>query len=196
MKKAFEGYRRLARGLFSCSSVWLGSSHLLYVKGAGFLVPFTEEYLRFELKRIQALSIIRTRIGLVISLLLAASTFVNAALAWSAGWTASQTQHDGRLVYIFASVFFGLPSVLSLLALIVHFARGPTCLLQVQTRVRSERLRPLRRLRAARRVFDEISPLIAASQQAQARAANLDTEPGVPEPADFDREPTAALPPA
>jgi hypothetical protein len=63
--KAFtDNYQRLARDLFGLSSLWLGKDHLVYVKGTGFLVPFTEEYKRFRLSEIQAVNVARTsRIG-------------------------------------------------------------------------------------------------------------------------------------
>ena len=46
------------------SSLWMASDHLVYVKGSGFLMPFTEEYKRFRFDEIQCLSVVRTsRVG-------------------------------------------------------------------------------------------------------------------------------------
>ena len=68
MKKAFGEYKRLARGAFSCSSLWAGKEHLLYVRGTGFLVPFSEDYQRVRYRDVQATTVARTKGWLVMNL--------------------------------------------------------------------------------------------------------------------------------
>jgi hypothetical protein len=165
MTKAFGAYQRVGRGLLGCSSLWIGDGHLLYIKGTGFLIPFTEEYLRFELKKIQGISIVRTRTGLAISLVVAALVVLTGGLAASATGTAAAAVGDSRFVYWFLAIVFGLSTVAALAVLVVNLALGPTCLCLLQSPVRSERLRPLRRLRVARRVITELAAIIERSQQ-------------------------------
>ena len=57
-------YERLARDRLGHSSLWLGEDHLVHVRGSGFLVPFSEEYRRFSLSEIEAVTLARTsRVG-------------------------------------------------------------------------------------------------------------------------------------
>ena len=67
MKAFSDSYRCLARDPLGLSSLWLGEDDLVYVKGSGFLMPFTEEYKRFRLGEIQSFSVAKTsRTGLTL----------------------------------------------------------------------------------------------------------------------------------
>jgi hypothetical protein len=182
MKKRFGNYRRLARGSFSCSSLWLGNGHLLYVKGNGVLVPLTEEYLRFELRRIHGIALIRTQTGtvknIVCGLMVAAFGIATVASAWN--W--SRGASPG--VWAFFTLCFALMATGWTVGLVINWLRGPTCLVTVQTPVRCERLRPLRRLRIAERVLAELGPAIDQAQQSEGPAA------AAPQPAPSPLAPT------
>ena len=163
MKKMFGNYRRLARGSLSCSSLWLGNGHLLYVKGNGLLLPLTEEYLRFELRRIHALALMRTRTGAVMNVICGSMALGGGAVAGLAASNWSRGSSPG--VWAVFTALSGLVAVCWLIGLVLNVLRGPTCVVLLQTPVRCERLRPLRRLRTAQRVLAELSPIIDQAQQ-------------------------------
>jgi len=165
MKRHFDDYTRLARGLFGVSSLWLGPRDLLYVRGSGVLLAYAEQYLRFELDRIQSASVVRTRTGMVLNLLYGSLALVFGGLGGVLLWQAGGQAGGAR---VFLQILAGTSAVVSLLGLAllaVNWALGPTCLFQLQTATRIERLRPLRRLRPARRVLAQLSPLLLAAQE-------------------------------
>lgn len=171
--KAFhDRYRRLARDPFGLSSLWLGEDHLVYVKGRGFLMPFSEEYRRFRLSEIQALSVAKTsRLGLGL-------LFVGVVLAGAA---------PAALILLFADSLGGagvfVVSVFLLVALagagllLRHLVLGPTCVCEVQTRLTRERLRPLDRYHLALETVQRIEGLVRESQAESAPPAP-DDAPG------------------
>lgn len=154
-----ENYQRLARGIFGMSSLWLGNDHLVYVKGRGFLVSFVEEYQRFRLSDIQALSIARTsRFG-------KGFLYLFALLVCSAIITLILTLSDG--LSIAASVFVSLFLVVGLafLALLIrHLILGPTCVCDLQTGLTRERITPLNRYHRSLETIQLIEKLVRESQ--------------------------------
>ena len=164
MKRRFDDYDRLARGLFGVSSLWLGPRDVLYVRGTGVLLPFAEEYVRFDLARIQSAAIVKTRTGLVLNLAFGGLALVLGGLgavsllqALSAG---------GDIVVLYYALAFPTLALAAvfLVLFLVNLALGPTCHFQLQTATRVERLRPVRRLRPARRVLARLTPVLVAAQ--------------------------------
>jgi hypothetical protein len=164
MKRRFEGYERLARGLFGVSSLWLGPDDLLYVRGTGVLLPFVEEYLRFDPARIQSATIVRTRTGMVLNLAFGVPALVlvgAGTLVLRQAWASDGDR--ATVFYALAVPAFGLAAV-CLLLLLINLALGPTCRFQIQTAARVTPVRPLGRLRPARRVLARLIPVVAAAQ--------------------------------
>lgn len=159
MKAFTDTYQRLARDLFGLSSLWLGEGHLVYVKGTGFLVPFTEEYKRFRLSEIQAVNVARTsRIGfslLYLFGLLLASLVVTLLLVLS---------ETMRPITVVALSFCFAMGLVSLALLVRHLILGPTCVCDIQTRLSRERIRPLNRYHRTLETVNRIDRLVRESQ--------------------------------
>lgn len=165
MKRRFDDYRRLARGVFGVSSLWLGPNDMLYVRGVGVFLPFAEEYIRFELDRIGSLAVVKTRVGLVLNVIYGVVFLAAGSIGGSAAWQAYQAAGpEPRVLWSILGVPFLMLAGLAAVLLAVNLALGPTCRFQVQTATRIERLRPVRRLRVARRVLDALAPALAAAQ--------------------------------
>jgi len=159
MKKRFDEYTRLARGLFGVSSLWLGPNDLLYVRGTGVLMPFAEEYVRFELGRIRSAAMVNTRTGLVLNIVYGTLALISGVPGAIAVWQlVSGVDDDIEIVlYILATPLLLLAAV-AMVLFFINFALGPTCHFQIQTATRIERLRPVRRVRVARRVLARLMP--------------------------------------
>jgi hypothetical protein len=166
VKRRFDSYVRLARGIFGVSSVWLGPHDLLYVRGTGVLLPFTEDYVRFELHRIQSVAIMRTKTGMLLNAMYGGLSLVLGGLGGAALWqSAREGQSEvlsGMLSFLAVSLFLG--AGLAFLLLVINVALGPTCLFVVQSATRQERLRAVRRVRTARRVLQQMHPVVLAVQ--------------------------------
>ena len=150
-------------------TLWLGPDHLLAVDNHGY----SEDYKRFYLKDIQAITLVRNAAGIIRAWLLAGWAFaavllVLLALAfrWPVGLTVA-----GSIV----AAFF-------LLCLLVNRLRGPTCTGYLQTAVQTERLYSLNHVRQAEKVLARLAGLVEATQGAlspeqtaelQAAAENL-----------------------
>jgi len=169
MKKQFGPYRRLGRGFFGCSSLWVAETHLLYVKGMGPVLPFSEEYQRYELDRLRGVALVKTKTGLILNCIFGAVLLGCAALAAAAVLAASHFLAERSFFLYFAASAFGAVALVSLVLLVVNTALGPTCLFQVQTPVRIERIRALRRYRPARRALTELGPALARLQSTPER---------------------------
>ncbi len=159
MKAFSESYRCLARDLFGLSGLWLGEDHLVYVKGSGFLVPFSEEYKRFRFSEIQAVNVAKTsRTGwslLYLSGLLLSSLVVTLVLVLA------ESMAPATVMGLSLAFALGLAS----LALLVrHLILGPTCLCDVQTRLSRERIRPLNRYHRTLETVRRIEGLVRESQ--------------------------------
>lgn len=162
MKKQFDEYRRLARGVFACSSLWQGEDHLLYVRGSGFLIPFSEEYLRFRYRDIQALVIVGTSgrwvsavlygIGLVLFGFLCALIL--------------SLREGASVAPLVVTLLFPFPVAMVFLLLFVRtLILGQRCVVEVQTSLKKERFRMLTRLPLARRVVECLDAPIREAQQ-------------------------------
>ncbi len=156
MKKAFGDYRLLANGNRRTGRLWQGPDHLLYVETAGFLTEFSESYKRIDYKNIQAITFARTNSGIWITVL-----YLVFVLLFSWGSYAAFKESSPGLI------FFGLLAVISLISLIVHLARGPTCICKLQTAVQFLKLKPLNRVKKAAKFAAEISPLCQGHQGGQ-----------------------------
>lgn len=141
------------------SSLWLAEDHLVYVKGTGFLMPFLEEYKRFRLTDIQAITLARTsRWGkgfLYLLLALVCTAFLVLLFSLAGAM---------RPLTVIAISVLGLGGLASLALLGRHLILGPTCVCDVQTSLTRERLRPLTRYHSTLQKIDRIESLIRAAQ--------------------------------
>lgn len=161
VKSAFDNYIRVAEKGFGMSSLWLGDDHLVYVRGTGVLVPFSEQYKRYRFRDIQAISVAKTSrvAGFVIyslGLLFGAGSI--AAIAGLAGYENSSTT---KIVFLsLLSIATGVSAV----GLIRHLILGPTCVCDIQTRLSRDRLKPLDRYPKAQRVVHQLEVLVREMQ--------------------------------
>ena len=181
MKRSFGEYTRLARGVFGVSSLWLGPNDVLYVRGIGVFLGFSEEYVRFELSRIQSVSLIPTRTGLVLNWVYGGV----AVTAWVPGVVLVLKALDaggnlGAVLWV-ASVPVIALALAATALFAINMILGPTCQFQIQTATRLERVRPVRRLRTAERVLNQLIPAVSAAQPTPAGAAG--TGAGAPDAA-------------
>ena len=173
LKSFSETYRRIGRDPFGMSSLWLAEDHLVYVKGTGFLMPLMEEYKRFRLTDIQAISIARTsRFGkgfLYLASLLLCLGLIAIIFA------VSETIRPAAIVAISIFVLFGLAA----LALLVrHLILGPTCVCDIQTSLSRERLRSLTRYHHSLQTISMIERLVRESQAGLAESAEAAAKGG------------------
>lgn len=160
MVKSFsDKYQPLARDRFGFSSLWLGEDHLVYVKGSGFLLPFTEEYKRFRLSEIQAVNVAKTsRMG---GMLLYTSGLLLASLVVTLILLNADGMGPGAVIGLSLGFAMGL-GALGLLAR--HLILGPTCVCDIQTRLSRERIVPLSRYHRTLETLARIDQGIRASQ--------------------------------
>ena len=159
MKTFSDRYSRLAKGLFGLSSLWLGEDHLVYVKGSGFLMPFTEEYKRFRLSEIQAFTVAKTsRVGLGMLYLF---ILLGCAVVSTLIYALSETLRPVTIVVLSVFLAVGLATFALLLR---HLILGPTCVCDIQTRLTRERLRPLNRDHRALETLRRVEGLVRESQ--------------------------------
>jgi len=154
-----DNYQRLARDLFGLSSLWLGDGHLVYVKGKGFLLPFAEEYKRFRLSEIEAVTVARTsRIGFILLYLFG---LLLAGLIVALIFLLADTMRPITVVALSIGFTIGL---VSLALLLRHLILGPTCVCDIQTRLSRERIRPLSRYHRTLETLQRIDGLVRESQ--------------------------------
>lgn len=148
------GYSRMAkrRTPAGSSDLWLSADHLLLVQRHWW----TESYLRFRLSEIGSILIVERpswrglqAVGLAATAILwAVAIFVSNDLA--------------------RKILLGFPLSLALVWQAIDLFRGAYCRVELATAVSTVRLAPLRRMRAAVRFADRITPLI---EEAQGRLA-------------------------
>lgn len=162
MKKSFGEYQRLARSSLGFSSLWKGGDHLLYIKGSGVLLPFTEEYKRFRYGDIQTLVISPTA-GLWLGVLgYLAGLLVVGGIGF--GMLFSRDPDDAALLV--ATLTVPLPLFILLLLLLVrHLLLGPRCRLDIQTALKTERIRAVSRLHQGKEAVERLAPRILEAQQ-------------------------------
>lgn len=167
MKKAFGEYRRLARGAFSCSSLWAGEEHLLYVQGTGFLVPMSEDYRRVRYRDVQAVTLVKTKAALVmilISSLLLLLFGVPAVLGVITLLDLTPGVVGEEAFALVSSIGGGSIALVALALLVWNLARGRSCKLGVQTANGTVVVRAANRVKIAKRLVEELAPLIEAKQ--------------------------------
>jgi hypothetical protein len=173
-------YRKLSgrkRGLFGYSQLWLAADHVLLLKSTGF----TEQYQRFALADIQAITITESRDATIYQFVAGLAAILS-MLAFLA------------IRMAFLKYFFLVTGILILAAVIVDVARGPRCRCHLSTAVSRELLRPVARIRAARSLMMTLTPAIEAVQGTLGPAEEtvvtlpapgFDKPPEIPESAGF-----------
>jgi hypothetical protein len=140
-------YRRFkGTSLLESNSLYDAQDHLLSIKSHFF----TEEYLRFYYRDIQAIITRKTITGKVINicLLVALTLFLVPAFLLSGGWV----------------FFFLLMGSIIFIFLIINLIKGPTAICHIQTLVQTARLTAIKRLRGAEKIISQIKLLIEKSQ--------------------------------
>ncbi len=144
------------------SSLWLGEDHLVYVRGTGLMMPYSEEYKRYRYSDIQAVSIAKTSrvAGIVLfSLGLISCVGLLALVLWQIGY-----EGVTALKAVFLSVLsFGALAFAA--GLVSHLILGPTCICDIQTSLSRDRLRPLNRYLRAQQVVERLEGLVRQSQE-------------------------------
>ena len=149
MPRAEKVYRRLpgrTSGFLSYSRLWLGPDHLLFARTTGF----SEEYKRFYFRDIQALVTRRTELREIL----------NAVFAFTAIVFGVMSYFSDTGLQVFLLVMAGA----FIVALLVNWLRGPTCVCHLRTAVQNEELTPLKRFRVARKVIDRLRPDLEKAQ--------------------------------
>jgi hypothetical protein len=179
MKEAFGEYERVAGGSPGMSSLWLGGDHLLYIRGSGFILPFSEEYKRFRYADIQGIVLARTA-GLFWGAL---GYFAGFAVAAGIAFGLLFLREPGDVGLLLTTLALPLPGAVAMLALLIrHLVLGPRCVCEIQTGVKRERLAPVSRLIQGREVLERLSPRIRQAQAGLEVSAELQA-PMLPAPA-------------
>ncbi|MCB1230787.1 MAG: hypothetical protein KDN19_11000 [Verrucomicrobiae bacterium] len=162
MKTAFGEYRRLAKSALGFSSLWLGEDHLLYVRGSGFLLPFSEEYKRFRYRDIQSVTIAETS-GLVWGAIgYLAGLLVVAGIGFA--FLFNRPPDDIALLVI--TLLGPLPLCVLFLALLIrHLALGPRCLFELRTALKREPINAINRLGRGRETLAILGEKIRRAQE-------------------------------
>ncbi len=163
MKKQFGDYRRLARGIFGCSSLWAGGEHLLYVRGTGLLLPVFEDYVRVSYKDLRAVALVRTYTSLWWNITFGAGCLLFAlpAIYLAVTLGAGSYFDQEKAFAIVALALIAVPGLASVVGLAWNLALGKSCVLNLQTDGRAIRVRAARRVRTAIRVRDGIRDIMA-----------------------------------
>ncbi len=161
MKTAFGEYQRLARSALGFSSLWLGEDHLLYVKGSGFLLPFSEEYKRFRYRDIHAIAMAPAS-GLVMG---AIGYFVGLLAAVGLGFVFLLNREPGEWPLLVLTLAGPLPACVFFLVLLIrHLVLGPRCVFELQTALKREPIVTINRKARAREVMGRLSEKIRSAQ--------------------------------
>jgi len=148
--KRLPGGRLLIFGL-SRATVWLGPDHLLYVITSGY----TEEYKRFYYRDIQAIVMRKTKMAIVWTAILS-GIWLLVLGGFFFLWRMWNFEDALILSLIFCSPV--------LLFLLLHLFRGTMCKCTIQTAVQTELLKPMSRVRAARKAIHLIKERIEQAQ--------------------------------
>ena len=149
MAEAEKKYRRLpglGRGMIGIARLWLGRDHLLAVHSTGY----SEDYKRFYFRDIQAIITRKTEFGKIVNAGLVCLSIVFLAPALAA---------SGAL-----QLFLGICAAILVLALLVNWGRGPTCVCHIRTAVQTENLPSLNRLHTVRKVLAILRPVVEKAQ--------------------------------
>jgi hypothetical protein len=141
-------YRLLSRGSssFARHALYSEQDHLLCITGS-----YTETYRRFFYRDLQAVMIRKTVAGFYmnVALGLLVVTFIALGLR--------------SFEWMFTSVYWILGLIFTI-PLIINLWLGPTCECRFQTAVQFERVEALNRLKKARKVIQQIMPMIESAQ--------------------------------
>jgi len=149
MARSQKAYRRLPgrkAGFLSYSRLWLGTDHLLLARTTGF----SEEYKRFYFRDIQAVITRRTQLHEILNIIFAFTAIVFGV------WSVVSDSGLRVFLYLMAATF--------VVALLVNWLRGPTCVCHLRTAVQTEELSPLKRFRVTRKVIERLKPSIEKAQ--------------------------------
>jgi hypothetical protein len=142
----FEGSRFIAGVRKSCT-LWLAADHLLMIFG----MQFIQEFKRFYLRDIQALTVRKTDVAKHWTIVLGVLTVLFGVL----GFVIKDSVGSWILWSICA--FFGIFAS-------INAAKGPSCIVEIKTAVQTEELSSLKRLRHARKTISILRPLIDEAQ--------------------------------
>ena len=131
-------------------SLYLGPDHLLQVSSTGY----SESYLRFYFRDIQAITVRRTVRGAVLSIVYSVLAMLFLALAVDS--------RGNQAIWIFVTGVF-------IVLFILNFLAGATCACEIQTAVQKRRLGAVTRLPRARRFIERMRGLIQPEQGALPR---------------------------
>ncbi|MEM7697266.1 MAG: hypothetical protein AAF236_02545 [Verrucomicrobiota bacterium] len=160
MSDSVEQFRRLARSFFGLSSLWVGPDHLVYVRGRGFIFPYTEEYKRYRFADIQAVTVARRSrwtLGLTLGLSMGFCAVIGLLLLGL-----NPGARSGA-VLIVAGVFT-LIALLLFAFFLRHLLLGPLCICEIQTSASRERLRAIDRLHQSEQLVEQLAGPIGAAQ--------------------------------
>ena len=160
LKTAFANYTRLAKSLLGMSSLWMGEDHLVYVKGSGFLQSYSEGYLRYRYRDIQAFTVTKT------SSFGFAALYLIGALFFAGIMVLTLVFNNGPfgpgMIALLAGI--SIPTLVFILLLLRHLLLGPTCRCVIQTSLKKDLLSPLNRHRSTTQCLEEIAEKIRQSQ--------------------------------
>ena len=142
-----SSYRKLrGSAFFSSNKLFTGSDHLLS-SNSNF---FSEEYLRFYYRDIQALITRKTITGKVLSICYLAIVVLSLIPVFllSGGW----------------AVFFSIVAAIFFILLMVNLVKGPTSICHIQTPVQTVRLLALKRIKSTEKAVSQLKTLIEGSQ--------------------------------
>ncbi len=151
MAKIPKLYTRLTRstpGIASYKSLWLAADHLLVLNSTGYY----EEYRRIQFRDIQGFFTTASERRGSWALLWAIWTGIS-GLVMTSGFIMESRP-------VVSGVFFGI----GVLALLWNYLLGPGCIVYVVTRVQTQPVPSLVRVKKARKVLARLMPLIAAAQ--------------------------------
>ncbi len=149
-------------------------------------MPFVEEYKRFRLDEIEALTVAKTsRIGMGLLYL-----FLLLVFSGIAALLLLLTETMGPVTAILLSVC-SLAGLAVAALLLRHLVLGPTCVCDLQTRLTRERLRPLNRYHHALETVRRVEGLVRESQAGILAAGETDAaaRPTASRAADFYQVP-------
>jgi hypothetical protein len=132
--------------MIGIARLWLGHDHLLAVHSTGY----SEDYKRFYFRDIQAIITRQTEFGKIVNAGLVCLSIVFLAPALAA---------NGAL-----QLFLGICAAIVVLALLVNWSRGPTCVCYIRTAVQTEKLPSLNRLHTVRTVLAILRPVVEQAQ--------------------------------
>lgn len=142
-------------GAYEYSRLYIAADHLMLVGSSAW----NESYRRFFFRDIQAFIIRKSHWGILYSAIWTLLFFLVAAVA-------VQIDDGGAVAaWCIACVF--------LAGLAINIARGPTCVCLVKTAVQTTKIAPLNRVRRARRLLEQLKPLIAQAQPQTPPAAGV-----------------------